>query len=150
VHPGAGAADLAPGRVDRQGRARGTPLPPAPAGPGRHRARPGSRTPPRLPARAGPAAGWRAMTRATVPLPPATRTWALATAGLGLLPLLLLLPPGLDAGLAATPVAATADYSRRPLPSWLRLLLTLAMPVLVFALMGPRMGRDTGCALLAA
>ncbi|ADV27849.1 transglutaminase domain-containing protein [Pseudoxanthomonas suwonensis 11-1] len=90
------------------------------------------------------------MTRATVPLPPATRAWALATAGLGLLPLLLLLPPGLAAGLAATAVAATAGSWRRPLPSWLRLLLTLAMLALVFALMGPRMGRDTGCALLAA
>ncbi|KAF1689266.1 transglutaminase TgpA family protein [Pseudoxanthomonas taiwanensis] len=88
--------------------------------------------------------------RATPPLDPHSRAWALATAGLALLPLLLLLPPvlGLGFGLAAAAVAALAW--RRPRPGWLRLLLTLAMLAAVFAAMGARPGRDTGCALLAA
>lgn len=83
-------------------------------------------------------------------LPGGTRAWTLATAGLGLLPLLLILPPALAAALAVAAVVVTAASWRHSLPSWLRLLLTLAMLALVLALMGPRMGRDTGCALLAA
>src|SRR5690606_683039 len=148
-----GAADLAPGRLGRPGRARRSPLPPAPAGPGRHRPRPRPRPPPRLPARAGPAAGGRAVSGPKAPppvLPGGTRAWTLATAGLGLLPLLLILPPALAAALAVAAVVVTAASWRHSLPSWLRLLLTLAMLALVLALMGPRMGRDTGCALLAA
>src|SRR5690606_5998235 len=148
-----GAADLAPGRLGRPGRARRSPLPPAPAGAGRHRPRPRPRPPPCLPARAGPAAGGRAVSGPKAPppvLPGGTRAWTLATAGLGLLPLLLILPPALAAALAVSAVVVTAASWRHSLPSWLRLLLTLAMLAVVLALMGPRMGRDSGCALLAA
>src|SRR5690606_3126971 len=148
---GGGGADQPPGRLGRPGRTRRPSLPPAPAGAGRHRPRPGPRTPPRLPAGAGPAAGRRRMSRADAPLlPSSTRAWTVATAGLALLPLLLLLPPGLAVGFAGAAAVVTYAPSARPLPAWLRLLLALAMLALVLAMMGPRLGRDTGCALLAA
>jgi len=81
---------------------------------------------------------------------PGSRALALATAGLALLPLLLILPAslGLGLGLAALLIAALARQA--PWPGWLRLLLTLAMLAAVFAVMGTRFGRDTGCAVLAA
>src|SRR5690606_13175021 len=148
---GGGGADQPPGRLGRPGRTRRPSLPPAPAGAGRHRPRPGPRTPPRLPAGAGPAAGRRRMSRADAPLlPSSTRAWTVATAGLALLPLLLLLPPGLAVGFAGAAAVVTYASWARPLPAWLRLLLALAMLALVLAMMGPRLGRDTGCALLAA
>ncbi len=87
---------------------------------------------------------------ATPLLEPGIRAWALATAGLGLLPLLLVLPPSLAALLAVVAVLVTVLSWRRPLPSWLRLLLALAMLAAVFGIMGTRLGRDSGCALLAA
>jgi len=83
-------------------------------------------------------------------LDPSSRGWALATAALALLPLLLILPPTLGVGFGATAVVVAWLAWRRPLPGWLRLLLTLAMVAAVFAAMGTRFGRDTGCALLAA
>ena len=91
------------------------------------------------------------MSRADAPLlPSSTRAWTVATAGLALLPLLLLLPPGLAVGFAGAAAVVTYASWARPLPAWLRLLLALAMLALVLAMMGPRLGRDTGCALLAA
>ncbi|KAF1687507.1 hypothetical protein B1992_02235 [Pseudoxanthomonas broegbernensis] len=83
-------------------------------------------------------------------LDPSSRGWALATAGLALLPLLLILPSTLALGFGLTAVVVAALAWRAPLPGWLRLLLTLAMLAAVFATMGTRLGRDTGCALLAA
>ena len=83
-------------------------------------------------------------------LDPVTRRWALATAGLALLPLLLILPSTLALLLAVVALLVTAASWRRPLPAWLRLVLALAMLAAVFALMGTRLGRDSGCALLAA
>lgn len=83
-------------------------------------------------------------------LEPGTRAWALATAGLALLPLLLILPPALALMLAAVATVVTVASWGRPLPAWLRLLLALAMLAAVLWLMGTRLGRDTGCALLAA
>ncbi len=83
-------------------------------------------------------------------LDPRTRAWTLSTAALALLPLLVILPGTLALVLAATAVLVTLASWRRPLPAWLRLLLALAMLAAVFALMGTRLGRDSGCALLAA
>ena len=79
---------------------------------------------------------------------PARRLVLLATAA-GLLPLLLQLPPllGLGFGIAALVVAALAW--RRPLPAPLRLLLGAGALVAVATVM-PGIGRDTGCAVLAA
>ena len=49
-----------------------------------------------------------------------SRAWALAAAGLALLPLLLTLPPQLGAGFGVlAPVVALLAW-RRPLPGWLR------------------------------
>src|SRR5690606_31865683 len=83
-------------------------------------------------------------------LDPSARGWTLATAGLALLPLLSILPLTLAAGFAITAAGVAALAWRGALPAWLRLLLTLAMVGAVFAVMGTRLGRDTGCALLAA
>ncbi|MBO9716301.1 MAG: DUF3488 domain-containing transglutaminase family protein [Pseudoxanthomonas sp.] len=85
-----------------------------------------------------------------VPLDHGSRSWALASAALALLPLLATLPPSLGIGFALTaPVVALMAW-RKPLPGWLRALLALAMLMAVFAVMGTRPGRDTGSALLAA
>ena len=79
-----------------------------------------------------------------------SRAWALAAAGLALLPLLLTLPPQLGAGFGVlAPVVALLAW-RRPLPGWLRGVLALAVVLAVVAVMGTRLGRDTGSALLAA
>jgi transglutaminase-like putative cysteine protease len=74
----------------------------------------------------------------------------LAAAALALLPLLMTLPPtlGIGFGLAA-PVVAASSW-RKPMPGWLRMLLTVAVLMAVVAVMGTRPGRDTGGALLAA
>lgn len=83
-------------------------------------------------------------------LPASARGWALASAALGLLPLLLQLPPVL-AGLIAAIAVVTALASRqRILPAPIRLLLVLGMLAAIYWQMGPRPGRDTGCALLGA
>ena len=84
------------------------------------------------------------------PLDPVSRAWALGTAAIALLTLLIELPPGLAGGFGLAALAVAALSWRNPLPGWLRLLLTLAMVAAVFAAMGTRFGRDTGCALLAA
>ncbi len=83
-------------------------------------------------------------------LDPDSRGWALATAAVSLTALLLELPVGLGIGFGVAAAAVATLSWRRPLPGWLRLLLTLAMVAAVFAAMGTRFGRDTGCALLAA
>ena len=83
-------------------------------------------------------------------LDPGSRAWALAAGGLALLPLLATLPPTLGIGFGVAAVAFAATAWRTPLPAWLRALLTLAMVAAVLAVMGTRLGRDTGSALLAA
>ncbi|WP_372012827.1 transglutaminase TgpA family protein [Pseudoxanthomonas sp. 10H] len=85
-----------------------------------------------------------------VPLDAGSRGWALASAGLALLPLLATLPPALGAGFAATALGVAAIAWWFPVPGWLRVLLTLAMLMAVVAVMGTHPGRDTGSALLAA
>ena len=64
-----------------------------------------------------------------------SRAWALAAAGLALLPLLLTLPPQLGAGFGVlAPVVALPAW-RRPLPGWLRGVLALAVVLAVVAVM---------------
>lgn len=91
-------------------------------------------------------------TTATEPLvlDPGSRRWALLVAASCVLPLLLQLPPLLSAPIAAAGLATGALAWRRPVPGWLRLLLTLLVVGAVLGLVGFRIGRDTGCALLAA
>jgi transglutaminase-like putative cysteine protease len=85
------------------------------------------------------------------PLPDAgSRSWALATAALALLPLLLILPTPLGPGFGLTAIVLALLARNGALPAWLRLLLTLAVLAAVFTVMGTRFGRDTGCAVLAA
>ncbi len=79
-----------------------------------------------------------------------SRWWTLAAAGLCLLALLVQLPAALAWGLGLAGTALTAASWRRPMPGMLRLLLALAMLAAVMAVMGFQIGRDTGCALLAA
>ena len=79
-----------------------------------------------------------------------TRRWALWSTGACLLPLLLQLPPELGGGIAASAIAIVALSWRRPMPGLLRMLIALALIALVFGLSRFAIGRDTGCALLAA
>jgi protein-glutamine gamma-glutamyltransferase len=79
-----------------------------------------------------------------------SRRWALLATAACVLPLLLQLPPSLAWPIAAAALATMALAWRRPLPDWLRLLLTLLIVGAVLAVAGFRFGRDTGCALLAA
>ncbi len=67
-----------------------------------------------------------------------------------LLPLLLQLQLPIALAIAAlTVVIATLSW-RRPLPAWLRLLLAMAVIMLVLTMSRFSIGRDTGCAMLAA
>ena len=98
-----------------------------------------------------PAADTAAATAAgPLPLDAGARGWALVAGALALLPLLLTLPSALGLGLGLAAAATAAIAWRHPFPAWLRVALTLAMIAAVFAVMGTRLGRDTGSALLAA
>ena len=79
-----------------------------------------------------------------------SRLWTLTATAACLLPLLLQLPMrmGLTIGVVGVVIAAMAW--RRHLPAWLRWLLALALLGVVLASSGFAVGRDTGCALLAA
>lgn len=79
-----------------------------------------------------------------------SRRWALATAALALLPLLLQLPAQLAWSIALAAALVTAVSWRKPLPAPLRQLLAALVLAAVFSQTGLRLGRDTGCALLAA
>jgi len=85
-----------------------------------------------------------------IPLSPHGRAWTLLAAAACLLPLLLQLPGGLALGIAVTGSVVALLSWRRPLPSWLRLLLALALIGVVLAVSRFGFGRDTACALLAA
>ena len=87
---------------------------------------------------------------AAIPLDPASRHWALLAAAGCLLPLLLQLPLSLGAPIAAAGAVTTLVAWRRPMPGVLRVLLTLLIVGAVLGISGARLGRDTGCALLAA
>ncbi len=79
-----------------------------------------------------------------------SRRWTLASAALCLLPLLLQLPLRISALVATTAGLVSLLAWRRPLPGVLRLLVVACVIGAVFLLAGFNMGRDTGCALLAA
>ena len=79
-----------------------------------------------------------------------SRMWTFVAAACGLLPLLLQLPVGLAVAIAVVALAVGALSWRKPMPAMLRLLLALAVLVAVFSQMRFQLGRDTGCALLAA
>ena len=83
-------------------------------------------------------------------LDPRTRAWCLAAAAACVAPLLLQLPAMLAFAIAVAGVAGTALSWRRPLPTLARLALALLLLALVLAAMRFSLGRDTGCALLAA
>lgn len=85
-----------------------------------------------------------------LPLDRASRLWVLLAAGGCLLPLLLQLPLTLGGGIAAAAVVVAGASWRRPLPAWLRLLLAVGLVGLVVVVSRGGIGRDTGCALLAA
>ena len=88
--------------------------------------------------------------RPGLPLDPQARAWTLAAAAACLLPLLLQLPGPLAVGLAAISAVVGALSWWRRLPAALRLVLSLALVALVLAHSRFSLGRDTGCALLAA
>ncbi|MCC7635088.1 transglutaminase TgpA family protein [Stenotrophomonas rhizophila] len=91
------------------------------------------------------------MAEPTTPeLNPSARGWTLASAALGLLPLLLQLPGQLAAVIALVAVLTALAARQRVLAAPLRLLLVLGMLAAIYWQMGVRPGRDTGCALLAA
>jgi transglutaminase-like putative cysteine protease len=85
-----------------------------------------------------------------IALDPQSRRWTLLAAAACLLPLLLQLPPRMAVAIAAIGVGVAMLGPRRALPGWLR--FALALGLLGFVLAGSRfsIGRDTGCALLAA
>ena len=85
-----------------------------------------------------------------LPLDERTRRWVLWSTGACLLPLLLQLPPQLAGSIAVSAVGVTALSWRRPMPGLLRLLVAMALIALVLSLSRFSIGRDTGCALLAA
>lgn len=80
----------------------------------------------------------------------ASRRWALLAMAACLLPLLLQLPMQISLAVAALAISIVAMSWRHPLPGWLRFLLALAVVALVLTLSHFSIGRDTGCALLAA
>ncbi|MFC3551227.1 DUF3488 and DUF4129 domain-containing transglutaminase family protein [Lysobacter cavernae] len=83
-------------------------------------------------------------------LDPLSRRWALLAGAACLLPLLLQLPTALALTIGLSALAVAGLSWRQPLPGLLRLLLALALVGVVLALSKFSVGRDTGCALLAA
>ncbi|QNP41025.1 transglutaminase TgpA family protein [Lysobacter solisilvae (ex Woo and Kim 2020)] len=79
-----------------------------------------------------------------------SRRWSLLAALACVVPLLLQLPPSLGLPIAAAGGLTTLLAWRKPLPAPIRLALTLLVVAAVLAVSGARLGRDTGCALLAA
>lgn len=87
---------------------------------------------------------------ATPALDPRSRRWVLLSAGACLLPLLLQLPLLIAVTIALSAVAVVAMSWRQPLHGLIRLFLSVALIATVLAMSGFSVGRDTGCALLAA
>ena len=79
-----------------------------------------------------------------------TRANVLVAAGACIAPLLLQLPRSLALGIAFALLAVSLGSLRRPAAGWVRVVLALALSAAVFATMGLNLGRDTGCAMLAA
>jgi transglutaminase-like putative cysteine protease len=83
-------------------------------------------------------------------LDPQSRGWTLAAGGACLLPLLLQLPAGLAMGIGATALLVAATSWRNRLHAVVRMLLAGILATVVLAFSHFAIGRDTGCALLAA
>ena len=79
-----------------------------------------------------------------------TRLATLIAAAACLLPLLLQLPVPMALAIAAVGIVVALLTRRRPVPRWLRAVLALALVAIVLSNMRFSLGRDTGCALLAA
>ncbi|MGO1068359.1 transglutaminase TgpA family protein [Lysobacter sp. CA199] len=88
--------------------------------------------------------------KAPPPLEPGARRWALLAGASCLLPLLLQLPPQIAAAIAAAGIGVGLLSWRKPLPALLRLLMVIALVGAVLLMTRFAIGRDTGCALLAA
>ncbi len=84
------------------------------------------------------------------PLDRGSRGWTLLAAAACLLPLLLQLPATLALVIGASALAIAALSWRQPLPGLLRFLIAVALIATVLAISRFSIGRDTGCALLAA
>jgi transglutaminase-like putative cysteine protease len=85
-----------------------------------------------------------------MPLDAASRRWTLLAMAACLLPLLLQLPMQIAVAIAVLAASAAAISWRRPMPGWLRFLLALAVIAMVLTASRFTIGRDTGCAMLAA
>lgn len=83
-------------------------------------------------------------------LDPRTRGWVLLAALACLVPLLLQLPRSLAMGIGATALLVAGLSRRHVLPTWMRVGMALALAAIVLAALDFSVGRDTGCALLAA
>lgn len=79
-----------------------------------------------------------------------TRGMLLITLAIALAPLLLQLPPELSIGVCVTAMLIIYASLHRPLPGWLRFLIAIAAVIVALAMFEFRLGRDTGCGLLAA
>lgn len=86
----------------------------------------------------------------SLPLDAHHRRWTLFATGVCLLPLLLQLPGTLGLTLGASALAVAALSWRQPMPGFMRLLLAVGLIAVVLVLSRFSIGRDTGCALLAA
>jgi transglutaminase-like putative cysteine protease len=83
-------------------------------------------------------------------LDPRSRIWCLCAAFACAFPLLRLVPGWLAATLMIASVVSVASAWKRPPPSALRVLLTIALTGLVMYAYGFKIGRDTASALLLA
>lgn len=105
---------------------------------------------PRTPARPG---FWQRQRRAVRPvssLDPSSRHWAFAAGAASLLPMLLQLPRPLALTIAGCALAVAALAWRQPAHGLIRVLLAVSLVGTVLVLTRFSVGRDTGCALLAA
>ncbi|MBW8822663.1 MAG: DUF3488 domain-containing transglutaminase family protein [Xanthomonadales bacterium] len=84
----------------------------------------------------------------TTELDATTRRWLYAATALLLLPLLLQLQPMVGAAVGVVALLSMALSTRGRLPALLKIALALALAIAVFSVYR-RIGRDTGCALLA-
>ena len=84
----------------------------------------------------------------TDPLPPKLRTWCVAASTACLMPLLLQIPPLLATAMAL--VAALGFVAVKPWPLIVRLLILGALTAYVGVSYEFSIGRDAGCAMLAA
>src|SRR5690606_35794553 len=86
---------------------------------------------------------------AALSLDPGSRRWTLAAAGVCVLPLLLQLPSTLGLLAGSTAVLVAALSWRKPLHVFWRLVPAFGLLAAVLTLSEFRVGRDTGCAVLA-